>query len=564
MVTTPIGRTGHLVAKAVASGVAVMIGGVSLAQTTPNTIVVAVTGQPAPGTSEVYRDLSLPMLNNSGIVAFNSRLLNVPADFGLGLFAGPLDAPVLLAKTGDPVPAAGSAKTYGTPSILSVNDAGEVFIANNGVGSIPDPWVIGPAPDSHARVVGGLGRPAPGVPGATLNGGWAPRAASGGKAIFASGYEPVDTSLGFSGIWAGDVANPTLVARQHTRAPDLPSNYLYGYFNFISTEINSAGQIAYTANLVDEGNVQTPHGNALFSGMPSNPRLMMASGQRMPGPNEEYVSYVSAPRLTRSGKMAFLGHYGSQTDADGPSGGVFTADAGDPDSVRLIAASGEQVPGQAAGVIFRGGGGSGYLVEPFTSVQANAAGQVAFIGSMGRVESLDQTENEAVWLYTPGKGLKMIAREKDPAPGAGGGYEFRAYIPPSVSHDPVVQALALNGRGQVVFVGSYAEEADGPFAFGLWGTDAAGNLDLIAVPGQSIDLGNGDVRQLSAIHYYGDTSSEDGQPFAFNDLGQLAYRAIFADGSQAIVVTTVPEPTTFLLGAAGVAWLLVRRHRKWS
>jgi hypothetical protein len=180
---------------------------------------------------------------------------------------------------------------------------------------------------------------------------------------------------------------------------------------------------------------------------------------------------------------------------------------------------------------------------------------------MGTIETLDQTENEAVWLYTPGQGLKMIAREKDPAPGVGGSFEFRAFIPESVAHDPVVQALALNGRGQVVFVGSYAQEANGPFAFGLWGTDAAGNLGLIAVPGQSIELGNGDVRQLSSVHYYGGTSSEDGQPFAFNDLGQLAYRATFTDGSQAIVVTTVPEPAVMVLGAMSAAYLLARRGR---
>jgi hypothetical protein len=288
---------------------------------------------------------------------------------------------------------------------------------------------------------------------------------------------------------------------------------------------------------------------------------MMVSGQRMPGPAEEYVSFVSSPRLTRSGKLAFLAHYGSQTDADGPSGGVFLADAGAPDSVRMIAGSGEQVPGQAPGVIFRGGSGAGFTVDPFVSVQANAAGQVAFVGSMGTAAGLDQTENEAVWLYTPGEGLKMIAREKDPAPGVGGGNEFRAYVPPSVSHTPVVQALALNGRGQVVFVGSYAQEAEGPFAFGIWGTDAAGNLGLIAVPGQSIDLGNGDVRQLSGVDYYGGTSSEDGQPFAFNDLGQLAFRAHFTDGSHAIVVATVPEPAGLLLGAA-MASLLLRRKRR--
>ena len=37
-------------------------------------------------------------------------------------------------------------------------------------------------------------------------------------------------------------------------------------------------------------------------------------------------------------------------------------------------------------------------------------------------------------------------------------------------------------------------------------------------------------------------AGEDGTPTAFNDLGQLAFRAMFKDGTEGVFVATVPEP----------------------
>jgi hypothetical protein len=172
----------------------------------------------------------------------------------------------------------------------------------------------------------------------------------------------------------------------------------------------------------------------------------------------------------------------------------------------------------------------------------------------------DQTENESIWLYTPGKGLKLLAREKDHAPGTPDDFEYRAYVPPSVAHDPVFHGIALNGKGQVAFRGTYAQEPEGPFLPAIWATDEAGNVGLVAAPGQQFDLGDGEMRTLYYFDFLTGTSSEDGQGFAFNDRGELAFVGYFTDGSRAVVVVNVPEPAGALLILAAAASLLTRRR----
>ena len=49
--------------------------------------------------------------------------------------------------------------------------------------------------------------------------------------------------------------------------------------------------------------------------------------------------------------------------------------------------------------------------------------------------------------------------------------------------------------------------------------------------------------------------------FDMNEHGDIAFRVVFKDGSQAVVLATpfVPEPSSLVLAAMGVVFLLTRR-----
>jgi hypothetical protein len=553
----------------------------------PGYRVLAVSERPAAGVvDETYESFIAPVLGNGGEVAFTARFktkVSGQIESALYVASGGSVAPV--ARRGQPAAGLPGGGNWGMPFPLTVTDQGEVVFGSEVQAPTAPPYSL------HGHWVSGAGGPrvvnytqqrAPGMPEGTtlLLSGLGPRVA-GGKTIFSGNFDPASEATGHSAIWAGDVGNVSVVARQHTPAPGLPANYLYGRLDFAETAVNAAGQIAYTGSLVDAGNTQSPHGNGLWAGSPGNPQLMLATDHRAPGvPTERYISFVESVRMAGSGKMAFLGHLHAQTDEKMNAVVVYAGEAGAPSSVQPIVYGGQQAPGFPAGVTFRGDARSGYNVPTFSTPQINSAGQVAFIGSVGYPDPpppplngaggaaggamppyFDQTENESLWLFTPGKGLKLLLREKDPAPGAPPGYEFRGFVPESVSHDPVIKGVVLNGKGQVAFVGTYAEEPAGPFIPAIWATDEAGNVGMVVTQGQEFDLGDGAERTLSSFEFRTETSSEEGQTFAFNDRGELAFTGHFSDGSTAVVVVTVPEPAGVLALAGAIGVMMGRRRR---
>jgi hypothetical protein len=546
--------------------------------------VLAYSGQEAPQTAgQAYEYFpTLPAVNNSGRVIFGARLRSaVPGDAQYGLFVTRGDEVRLLARTGDPAPqmAAGLTLSELYPQMVSEDGTVVFSSAVDGPG-IPKytqsgTWVVSPGATTPQLVVG-TGQPAPGMPGGTVLHPLNLRVASGGNAIVTSVYEGAPPGMGSSGIWAGQPGNLSLVARQGMAAPGV-ANAVFGRMDYMETWVNSAGTISFTAPMEDAHDPQTQMGMGLWSGPASSPVLMFATDQRAPDVVEErQISYVSSSRMAASGKMMVMANLQAAGE-DGRTGAVvYTAQAGVPGSARAIARSGEQVPGFAAGVTFRGASGPTYSVEPFVSPQINSSGQVAFMASVGYPDAppppdnaagaapplpaFDQTEDETIWLYTPGKGLKLLAREKDPAPGAPAGYEFRAYVPQSVGHDPSFQGLSVNGKGQVAFVASFAEEVEGPFQHGIWATDESGNLNMVVAPGQEFDVGDGEMRKLDSFYFLGGTSSEDAQAFEFNDRGELTFIGNFADGTQAVVVVQTPEPAGTFVGWACVASLLLKRR----
>jgi hypothetical protein len=126
----------------------------------------------------------------------------------------------------------------------------------------------------------------------------------------------------------------------------------------------------------------------------------------------------------------------------------------------------------------------------------------------------------------------------------------------------------LNAAGQTAFNAQLIGSDGVSAGSGIWATDRSGVLQLVARRGDLLEVAPGDFRTISLLTFLGDrdshsTGNSDGRPSAFNNLGQVAFSAIFTDGTSGIFVSNrvaVPEPSTFLLAAAAVAGLLLPKR----
>ena len=95
------------------------------------------------------------------------------------------------------------------------------------------------------------------------------------------------------------------------------------------------------------------------------------------------------------------------------------------------------------------------------SMVMNASEQIAFAGRLG---GLNGVADDCIWSESGGNGLELIAREGNPAPGTAANFE--------ILHRPVI-----NDAGQVAFLGNLD---DGFGEAGIWKYENDGRLNLVA------------------------------------------------------------------------------------
>ena len=160
----------------------------------------------------------------------------------------------------------------------------------------------------------------------------------------------------------------------------------------------------------------------------------------------------------------------------------------------------------------------------------NHDGKIVFQSSLIGA-GVTEANDSALFSDGLGTGFRLAAREGDPAPGLTPGILF-----PNLTDVP----YSINGNGQAAFIA----------ATGIYAQDLTGLLHLIAGVGDSIEVAQGDFRRISTLSFIGATGNEDGRASAFNDLGQLAFKATFQGGSSGVFVSSavmVPEPCALIL-----------------
>jgi hypothetical protein len=223
--------------------------------------------------------------------------------------------------------------------------------------------------------------------------------------------------------------------------------------------------------------------------------------------------------------------------------------------LQLLARKGDHAPGTPLDVLFD-------FIS--SSSEFNNAGQYAFQSSL-RGASIDNENRSGIWSQGGGNGLQLVIREGDPAPGIADGAVFddsRSEMLGFPELPSITFNMSLNDAGQLAFDGSLrGAGVTSANNRGIWAQDRSGTLHLIARAGDVLDVDDGTDVDMRTIQRF-----ELGENF-FNDRGQIAFRAVFTDGSSGIFVSNlvaVPEPYAVLLAAFGLLTMIGSRRPRSS
>ncbi|MEM6331435.1 MAG: choice-of-anchor tandem repeat NxxGxxAF-containing protein, partial [Planctomycetota bacterium] len=403
-------------------------------------------------------------------------------------------------------------------------------------------------------LIAGEGNPAPGTPTGVNYSGVNPPVMNGsGQAAFfaflaGAGVDSTNNRGIFSDA-AGSPGIPGLVVRAGEAAPGAAPGV--NYIGFDSPVLNGAGQTAFRAFLTGPG-VDNSNNTGIFSeatGSLGAPGLIAREGDAAPDtPAGVNFNGFAPPAINAAGQTVFRAFLtGAGVDSTNDSA-IFSEAAGSTGTPGLVAREGDAVPGTAPGINF----------SSFSDPVINGSGQTAFLAGLigSSVTSLNNSGIFSEAAGSPGA-PGLVARAGDAAPSVPPGVNFRNFGSPT-----------LNDAGQVAFFATVTGPGvDFTTDRGVWATTPNGLLTLIIREGDLFDVDDDpfvdDFRTVSTVNVLGSTGSDDGRPSYFNNAGQLAFRATFADGSSGIFIANViPEPASMSLVAVSSLTVLLRRRRE--
>lgn len=454
---------------------------------------IAITGDPAPGTSYAFSSFDFPLLSANGKVAFKATLDSTSTFDNGGIWIGDNGSLELVIQDGD--------TRLRRPQVNGTGSLGflRFDIINSDTITVGQPGNLSTIVH-EGDIAPGTNQQFTAIFDPTLN--------EAGEVAFGGRYDATANA----GLWAGNSSNLGLVARHGGLAPGTDGLQ----FKAIGVspgafQHNNAGQVAFSATLdttnelIDEG---------IWVGAPGQVILVARTGDLAPGTNGQVFTDIRLPGLNSSGQIVFTG------EIDIGDGTKETAIwLGDPASPNLLLRPGDEAPG-TNGLSFKS------FPNPAVSggVALNASGDIGF---PGRIETGSFFGDLAYWA---GKGpaLDLVVREGDPAPGVVG-EEFQTFTP-----------LILNALGEVAFLGGLAT-GDLSNRKGIW-VWRGGELVFITRQTETIEVALGDTRTVTDLFLlgvpFGTEGNDNGVSNGFNDVGQITFYAEFQDGSQGIFLAT--------------------------
>jgi hypothetical protein len=518
----------------------ILVGGrasTAIAQNASEFRVVALTNREAPNSLPgfLFAEFGSPMINDRGQTAFVAGVkeaANPSQPRQAGIWSegtGQLEGTVISGPAPSDPDFTGSLN-------FAFNDRGRVTFENDGI------WVgFG---DSIERIV------APGVP-VNSDGGFHSFTGFSRPAINRQGTV---TFLGASyynaAILVTNVHGNSVIAETHPSgtSPDTQ----FGGFRSEPPVINGSGHVAFYA-------VAAPATRGIWSNSSGELALVAGEGFAAPGLGDGVMfGWMSPQAIDKWGNTLLYSSLSGSSVTSQNNQSLWKQQDG---QLQLVAREGDQAPTLAFGVEFAS------LLPPTFSGRmsvANDRGDFAFHADL-RGTGVTPENHKSIWAHR-GDQLELIARRGEQAPDAALGEVFWKFSTPTISSSGRIAFGAfLTGRG-----------VTSPFDFGIWADDGNGNFQLVVREGDQIDVDPGpgtDLRQISELHmtdinllpFFTDNAGQNSQPYAFNNRGQIAFRAFFTDLSSAIVVANtavVPEASAgAALAAAACFCSSIARRR---
>ena len=472
---------------------------------------VVVTGQPATGAGSeaTFETFSPPVINNAGRVAFHARLArggSISEMNDEGIWSGAAGSLSLIAQQGGTAkgktPFAGfKVPREGDTIIPGLTDSGRViFLASlgeeqNGI------WLSQPgAPPIPVALSGDA---APGMAAGTrfMSVDLFPAFNEAGQIVFRAGIRPLPSitpeEQGTS-LWLWDQTRKgTVIA--HRRGPVMGATAGMTFTWLEQPDINAKGVITFVAGV---GSAADPNPStrmvALWRGVFPKVQLF-----ELPVVNQNRADYSWRVRMNQAGQAALLAKYAPRP----PSRDKL-------DTLLMLSADGKWNTPVAAGHDAPGVRDMRFarIGEP----SLNNTGAIAFTASLApRVGPLRPLGTASLWSTASGK--LLVAGRDDQM-----GEPF----------NPL-----LNDSGRVAFQ-SWDLKKPPKRRKALWVEVSPGEVVTIAQPGQQIEVAPGDTRIVEEAEMCAGVSERKGRR-GWNDAGQLAFKAVFENGTEGIFIATV-------------------------
>ena len=508
------------------------------AQGSSDVETVVLTGDPVPGADVgvVFGGFSLPSLNASGQTAFTSVLDGDALDptANSGIYRGDSSILTEVARRGDQVPGADIGVVFNFFDLPTLTDSGQTgftsSLAGPSVGYDNDNGIY----REDSGTLTEIAREGEQVPGAS-NGVMFAFTGFNPPIFNESGQVTFITSLignkvtadNDNAIYRDNAAGIlSLVAREGEPAPNSDNDAVFTSFQ--TPMLNASGQITFRATITSDVSGISDQG--IYSENSGSLTSFVLAGEQVPGFADDVVfnDFNFPVELNSSGQTTFLSSFLGTGATQIKSMGIFS---GGPSSLSLIAQEGDEAPGDADGATFLNFG--------FGFPVFNDSGHTAFVGSLNG----PKVDFGTGAIYSNASGsLVEIAREDTLAPGAGSAAVFDLLSRP-----------VLNTPGQIAFSSQLAgSDFSGN---GIYATNLDGQLVEIARTGEMFDVNDDpsvdDLREIESLGFFANIGDGNGGASPFNDRGQLAFQALFTDGTAGVfisnLVATLPEPTEPIL-----------------
>ncbi|MHA3771210.1 beta strand repeat-containing protein [Verrucomicrobiota bacterium sgz303538] len=215
---------------------------------------------------------------------------------------------------------------------------------------------------------------------------------------------------------------------------------------------------------------------------------------------------------------------------------IFERNLSEPELLKLLARKGDAAPGI-----------EGASFSTFRSVAVNDTGGTLFLGKVsGR--GISSSNDEGLWWKQSfgfsdsdahGYFLRLLAREGAQPPGVPQGARWSSFTSLALSEGPYgpLFTAKLVGGAKGKGPGKITSANDQ----GLWAVDSKGELQLVVQEGQEVNVeGSTTPKTLKSFTVLSAVPGSPAQRRSFAGDGQIVYRALFTDGTQAVVKVQLP------------------------